>query len=222
MLTGGATTGGSSTATGAVTTGGGIATDAGFSCTAGGIVETTGGRGGAVIAGRGGAGGCCCCISFSRKSLRTSPGLEILERSSFGLISAGADLSREDAELDLLIKYFRIFSASSTSTELEWVFFSVMPTSNNISRIALLFTSSSRARSLIRIFVIRSAFPPSMSVYAIIMTSRFPSFYRAKNYNHSPGSWPGFDLSGSATSPGAVSSLLSPCVWTSPMVRERS
>ena len=160
LLTGGATTGGSSTATGAVTTGGIGAAEAGFSGTAGGIVETTGGRGGAVIAGRGGAGGCCCCISFSRKSLSTSPGLEILERSSFGLISAGADLSREDAELDLLIKYFRIFSASSTSTELEWVFFSVMPTSNNISRIALLFTSSSRARSLIRIFVIRSAFPP--------------------------------------------------------------
>src|SRR5271155_1574374 len=41
--------------------------------------------------------------------------------------------------------------------ELEWVFFSVTPTSCNTSRIALLLTSSSLARSLIRTLLIRCA-----------------------------------------------------------------
>jgi len=156
-------------------------TTAGLSCTAGGATATgTWGLGGAtaggeagvaVATGRGGAGGCCCCISFSLSSLSTSPGLEILERSSFGLISLGVVFSREATELDLFVKCLFIFSASSASTELEWVFFSVMPTSSKTSRMALLFTSSSLARSLIRIFI-RSVFPPSTR-YAIIMTSRF-------------------------------------------------
>ena len=99
----------------------------------------------------------------------TSPGLEILERSIFGLTSVADALSREE-ELDLAEKCLRTRSASSSSIELEWVFFSVTPTSSNTSRIALLFTSSSLARSLIRIFI-RSVFPPSCC-YAIIMTSR--------------------------------------------------
>src|SRR5215469_1311826 len=38
--------------------------------------------------------------------------------------------------------------------ELEWVFFSVTPTCGSASRMALLFTSSSRARSLIRTLLI--------------------------------------------------------------------
>jgi hypothetical protein len=101
-----------------------------------------------------GAGGCCCCFS----SLNTSPGLEILERSIFGLISLEDAFSRE-AEPDFAEKCFRTRSASSSSIELEWVFFSVTPTSSSTSRIALLFTSSSLARSLIRIFI-RSVFPP--------------------------------------------------------------
>jgi hypothetical protein len=81
-----------------------------------------------------------------------------LERSIFGLTSGADDLSRED-ELDLAEKCFRTRSASSSSIELEWVFFSVTPTSFSTSRIALAFTSSSLARSLIRIFI-RSVFPP--------------------------------------------------------------
>src|SRR5947208_11021690 len=48
-----------------------------------------------------------------------------------------------------------------------------MPHSSRTSRIALLFTSSSLARSLIRIFI-RSAFPPGTR-YTIIMTSRLNS-----------------------------------------------
>lgn len=79
-----------------------------------------GGAAGGLIteAGRGGAGGCSnsCCRCFS--SLATSPGLEIFERSIFGLISDDDVLSLE-AELLLALKCFLIFSASSGSTELE-------------------------------------------------------------------------------------------------------
>jgi hypothetical protein len=49
----------------------------------------------------------------------------------------------------------RTFSASCSSSELEWVFFSVTPTSGSASRMALLLTSSSLARSLIRTLLIR-------------------------------------------------------------------
>ena len=128
--------------------------------------------GAVVAAGRaGGAGGCCCCCSLSLSSLATSPGLEILERSIFGLISEDGALSLE-TELDFAAKCLRTRSASSSSIELEWVFFSVTPTSSRTSRIALLLTSSSLAKSLIRIFI-SSVLPPVVTAYAIIMTSRF-------------------------------------------------
>lgn len=187
----GFSTGGGATTTGAAgfTTGGvttallsaaGAAgldtTTAGFSADGGGVAGAafTGAEGaaGGVATGAlaGGAGGWCCCCSLSRSSLATSPGLEILERSIFGLTSVAEVLSRED-EPDLAEKCFRTSTASSSSIELEWVFFSVTPTSGRISRITLAFTSSSLARSLIRIFI-RSLFPPS-TCYAIIMTSRF-------------------------------------------------
>ena len=151
-------------------------TTAGFSADGGaaaGVAAFTGVGGAAGVAAvglAGGAGGCCCCCSLSLSSLATSPGLEILERSIFGLTSVAEALSRED-EPDLAEKCFRTRTASSSSIELEWVFFSVTPTSGKISRITLAFTSSSLARSLIRIFI-RSLFPPS-TCYAIIMTSRF-------------------------------------------------
>jgi hypothetical protein len=129
------------------------------------------GAGGAAAGGlAGGAGGWCCSCSLCRSSFITSPGLEILERSIFGLTSVAEALSRED-ELDRAEKCFRTRSASSSSIELECVFFSVTPTSSSTSRIALLLTSSSLAKSLIRIFI-RSLFPP-VTCYAIIMTSRF-------------------------------------------------
>ncbi len=153
-------------------------TTAGFSAdggtTEGGATLTGAGgaAGGAVTAGAlaAGAGGCCCCCSLSLSSRATSPGLEILERSIFGLTSVADVLSRED-EPDLAEKCFRTRTASSSSIELEWVFFSVTPTSGRISSITLAFTSSSLARSLIRIFI-RSLLPPS-TCYAFIMTSRF-------------------------------------------------
>jgi hypothetical protein len=52
-------------------------------------------------------------------------------------------------------KCARTLSASWSSSELECVFFSVMPASGSTSRMALLLTSSSLARSLIRILLIR-------------------------------------------------------------------
>lgn len=111
-------------------------------------------------AGRVGADGCCCC-SRSFSSFSTSPGLEILERSSFGLISPWPAFSFDEGA-DFAEKCLRIFSASSSSTELEWVFFSVMPMLSNTSRIALLFTSSSLAKSLIRIFIRSLVSSPSL------------------------------------------------------------
>jgi hypothetical protein len=110
--------------------------------------------------GRGAATGCavCCVIAF-----RTSPGLDIFERSIFGLNSSvAAALLRELPDPPLPCcpaKYAFTRSASSASIELECVFFSVTPTFNRTSRIALLLTSSSRAKSLIRIFI-RPSFPP--------------------------------------------------------------
>ncbi len=92
-----------------------------------------------------------CVTAFS-----TSPGLEICDRSILGLNSS-AD-ARDEVRLvpgsACSAKYFLTRSASSTSMELECVFFSVTPTLIRASRIILLFTSSSLARSLIRIFCI--------------------------------------------------------------------
>jgi len=49
----------------------------------------------------------------------------------------------------------RRFSTTSSSSELEWVFFSVTPNSGNNSRMTFGLTSSSRASSLMRILLIR-------------------------------------------------------------------
>ena len=150
----------------------GGAADGGAAAGGAAFTGAGGAAGGADAAGAlaGGAGGCCCCCSLSLSSLATSPGLEILERSIFGLTSAAGVLSRED-EPDLAEKCFRTRTASSSSIELEWVFFSVTPTSGKISRITLALTSSSLARSLIRIFI-RSLISSRFSRYAIISTSR--------------------------------------------------
>src|SRR5712672_3652307 len=188
-------------------------TTAGFSADCGaaaGVAVFTGVGGAAGVAAgalAGGAGGFCCCCSLSLSSLATSPGLEILERSIFGFTSVADVLSRED-EPDLAKKCFRTRTASSSSIELEWVFFSVTPTSGRISRITLAFTSSSLARSLIRIFI-RSLFPPS-TCYAIIMTSRF---CLESHYEGSSDSSSGFATSGSTRPASAGCS--SPWVCTS-------
>jgi hypothetical protein len=102
-------------------------------------------------------------------ALSTSPGREMFDRSILVLISSSPRLERE---LDLPAEeepsaeermYTRTFSASCSSRELECVFFSVTPTTASVSRIALLFTSSSRARSLIRTLLIRPFGSPCCS-----------------------------------------------------------
>jgi hypothetical protein len=152
-------------ATGLVTTGlttarlamGGTTT-AGFS--AGACVR--GGPAGRGIAGA--AASFFCVIARS-----TSPGREMCDRSIFVLISSSP---RGPRELDLPAgdepsaeerRYTRTFSASCSSRELECVFFSVTPTNGSVSRIALLLTSSSRARSLIRTLLIRPFVSPRFS-----------------------------------------------------------
>jgi hypothetical protein len=142
---------------GRLTAAGGAA--AGFSATLGG----TGGD-----AGRGAAGGATASF-FCVIALSTSPGREMFERSIFVLISSSPrgtrelDLPAEDEPSAEERMYTRTFSASCSSKELECVFFSVTPTKGSVSRIARLFTSSSRARSLIRTLLIRPFDSPCCS-----------------------------------------------------------
>jgi len=141
-----------------------LTTAAGFST--GGCATGACATGGAT--GRAATGGAtasfCCVIAFS-----TSPGREMCDRSILVLISSSPRTGRE---LDLPAcdepsaaerMYARTFSASCSSRELECVFFSVTPTSANVSRMALLLTSSSRARSLIRTLLIRPFVSPCFS-----------------------------------------------------------
>jgi hypothetical protein len=146
---------GGATVVGRVTGAGGPAT--GFSTGA----CVTGGAAGRV---GGGATASLRCVI----ALKTSPGREMFDRSILVLISSSP---REPRELDLLPEdepseermYTRTFSASCSSRELECVFFSVTPTSGSVSRMARLFTSSSRARSLIRTLLIRPFDSPCCS-----------------------------------------------------------
>jgi hypothetical protein len=90
----------------------------------------------------------------------TSPGREMCDKSILVLISSSPRSGRaERADVvcvsDEPRRCTRTFSASCSSSELEWVFFSVTPTSGSASRMALLLTSSSLARSLIRTLLIR-------------------------------------------------------------------
>lgn len=88
----------------------------------------------------------------SRIAFIASPGFEMFDKSNFGFCSTaclGALVPRL-----LPLKWSRTLWASSASIELEWVF-PVTPIASSASRMGLLFTSSSRARSLIRTLLIR-------------------------------------------------------------------
>jgi hypothetical protein len=143
---------------------------------AGGAVTGREAAGGAV--GRGGAGGGAACGFFARSRIaRISPGLETCEKSNFGFRSSpsrGAPRCPSPRLPCVFWMKARTRSASSTSMELECVFFSVTPTWGSTSRIALLFTSSSLARSLIRIFccIRLFLFPPNMPSDAHVTSSR--------------------------------------------------
>ncbi len=155
-ITGGAITGrrtgggGAVGAAGLAATGGGDGA-AGAAAGGGRAVAGRAGASGTRTAGRAGATCVVCWIAFS-----TSPGLEMCERSNFGLISSAprraARASLPAGASRCAVKCCRTFSASSASIELEWVFFSVTPREGRSSRISLLLTSSSLARSLIRTF----------------------------------------------------------------------
>jgi hypothetical protein len=116
---------------------------------------------GCGVAGLGAAGASFCCVmAFS-----TSPGREMCDKSILVLISCslrGGGTPRPACAVvsDEPRRCARTFSASCSSRELECVFFSVTPTTESTSRMALLFTSSSLARSLIRTLLIRPFFVP--------------------------------------------------------------
>jgi hypothetical protein len=128
----------------------------------GGVGRATGGTttGRAAIAG-GAAGRTGAAASFFCViALSTSPGREMFDKSILVLISSSPRSGRA-ARADGVCasdeprRWIRTFSASCSSRELEWVFFSVTPTTGSVSRMALLLTSSSLARSLIRTLLIR-------------------------------------------------------------------
>jgi len=203
----------------------------------GGAAGAEGGAGVAVRAGAAGAAGLAstgaaatgrteaagvaagCCLLMM--AFRTSPGLEICERSILVLMpSASARLGREDLEeawASLAPRMrARTFSASCSSTELEWVFFSVTPTSIRVSRMTLLLTSSSLARSLIRILLIRPFFPPTvpLSLHSNLTVSVFGSalsqFTKAREvrtYSSLASAGAGSSPASSGTANSPVSSL---------------
>jgi len=133
-----------------------------------GVAAAAVGVAGAGLAGVGAeearAGAWLCrasCSSFflaARTAFSASPGLETWERSILGVIVWEA---REDVplawpvDLEPRPRCVRTFSASSSSSELEWVLPWARPSSVNMSRICRLLTSISRARSLIRTLLIR-------------------------------------------------------------------
>ena len=115
-----------------------------------------GGAAGGVATGFG-VGGADASAFFLSRRLATSPGFEICERSILVLISGSAEReppSRVAVPPPCPERCLRTRSASSASIELECVFFSVTPTRGRTSRIALLLTSSSLAKSLIRTLLI--------------------------------------------------------------------
>jgi hypothetical protein len=129
--------------------------------TIGGVAGRTGGAAAASF---------FCVIAFS-----TSPGREMCDKSILVLISSSPREGRAERADDACASdeprmWARTFSASCSSSELECVFFSVTPTSGSVSRIALLLTSSSLARSLIRTLLIRPFF--SALAYVFIAASR--------------------------------------------------
>lgn len=113
---------------------------------------------GLATAGRGAAaGGAYLAASWaclrSRIAFRASPGLETCDRLKAAAGALSAFRLAPEGRVPR-VKKPRTFSASSSSIELECVFFSVTPTAVKASRMDLLLTSSSRARSLIRTLLI--------------------------------------------------------------------
>ncbi len=126
---------------------GGAATAGRAATTAGGVTTATAARGGTATAGRLSCPVCCACRR-SRMARAMSPGLDAREKSTFCRASACCDALRDEPRPPVMCP--RTFAASSSSMDELCVFFSVTPTAVSASRMLLLLTSSSRARSLIR------------------------------------------------------------------------
>lgn len=136
-------------ATGAAAAGAGGALAAGFCGAASGFATAAGGVACARGAGRS-ASSLRCWIAF-----RTSPGFDTRDQSIFGAVPLSALADEPPLRLLPRWKCERTRCASSASSELECVFGSVTPTSLSTSRMALLLTSSSLAKSLMRTLLIR-------------------------------------------------------------------
>jgi hypothetical protein len=152
----------------------GAAVAAGGFC-ATGVWATGACAGGTVTGGR--CGGRCAAAAASSLrcwiALRTSPGFETRDQSIFCFGSLLSCLDDAEPFRPPRWKYPRTRSASFSSSELEWVFFSVTPTAVKASRISLLFTSSSRAKSLIRTLLIRPfvSSPPFRQTFISALTA---------------------------------------------------
>ena len=165
-------------ATGALAAGGGFggAGAAGFAVAGADGSACTGGFGGCAIGGRTGRAPC----NGGRKTGALPPPVRIFgtapelpfagvdpdarfgagrERSRVGSSNSGKVSGSPDA---LPRRRFRILSAVPSSRELEWVFFSLTPTSGRRSRISWALTSNSLASSLTRILCapVKSAVAP--------------------------------------------------------------
>jgi hypothetical protein len=172
--TGFSTTGDTTTGRGGAATGGGVTGAAGGTGFAAGGTTTGLATTGGGVAGRAGGGGAAAASFRCVRALSTSPGREMCERSILVLISSSprrgrADFAAVAGASDEPRRWTLTFSASYSSSELECVFFSVTPTSGSTSRMALLFTSSSLARSLIRTLLIRPFLPR-----VVLMSSSHP------------------------------------------------
>lgn len=150
---------------------------------------TTAGR---AVAGGGVALAASASACFrARIAFRASPGLDARERSMPSpVFAAGEDFAAAPPGLFPVERNSRTFAASSASMELEWVFGSVTPTAVRASRISLLFTSSSRARSLIRTLLIRLfSLPLPLAAHISLFEKGFlcfPSYYPGKSQPRQP------------------------------------
>lgn len=126
------------------TPGAGFGTGGGATAAAG---STTAGAATTAGAGAGGmAGGAVGLAGTAAGRERAA-----LAAASLATFSAAAEASAWASASAMARKCWRTLTAADSSMELEWVFFSVTPTSGSTSIMALDLTSSSRARSLMRI-----------------------------------------------------------------------
>jgi hypothetical protein len=99
-------------------------------------------------------GGCGCRVRSS--CLTTSSALTSSSADSGSATATEVSASRRIAAPAPPCTLWRIISATGSSIELEWVFFSATPSSGNMSMMACEGTSSCLASSLIRILLINN------------------------------------------------------------------